>query len=568
MGLNSAWEEIDHDVILPPSWAFGLLLGGYTSAVETVERVRWLRGEGIPVDAYWVDTSFWNRTGKGTAGYLNFRPDENWFPDPEGFFAALDAEGVRAGVWIWDRILRRENEEVFQEFARRGYFGRRAFVDEKDLGQGSSECGWIAFDNPAAAHHFMERLRPLFAMGLDFLKMDGSAHPGYVKAGFEATQTMGIHTKGRGFVLALAGPADQPAMKRYPVVRSADAVVGWDETGIEQGSSPGKGGLKQMVESVSNPAHPLYGWPFAGHDTGGFAHGTPSDELFMRWCQFSCFNPISVIFGAPYTRKSNFAQEYGTAAQENLRRYARLKLQLFPYIYSYAVLSRLTGRKMVRGNGMHLDQYQFGDEFIVAPVVEPGATERMVFLPRGTWIDYWTGAEYASPLGQSIPVLAPLDRLPLFVRSGSIIPMREEADSIARGSNDPLVLDIYPDAKSLFYLIEDDGTSNDYLADRMARTTIQCTETYYGRVDRSIRLSLRTSGDFAGFRPVRTIYAMIHGVEEVQELHATEDLLLPVGSLEELRKGASGYWIDQSRSVLWLKFHANTVRGCEVTVDC
>jgi alpha-glucosidase (family GH31 glycosyl hydrolase) len=425
----------------------------------------------------------------------------------------------------------------------------------------------VDFNNPRAARFWMDKLRPLFSMGLDFLKVDSLPQFSYVKAAFEAAQEFGNHTRGRGFVLAHTSSDGDPAMKRFPTVWTGDSRVAWDQPDYSDSHSWAHGGLRQQVEMVANPGHPNYQWPFLSNDTGGFAHGTPSDELYMRWCQFSCFNPVTQVFGAPNARGSNFPFDYGHEARDNLRFFARLKLQLFPYIYSYAALTRLTGRKMIRGNGMHLDQYQFGDELIVAPVVEAGARERSVFLPRGTWIDFWTGEAHESPLGTTIIAKAPLDRIPLFVRSGAIIPMREEANSILAGSNDPLILAIYPDDKSLFYLIEDDGTSNDYLQDGFARTTIQCSLTASGSGNRRLRLSVRSMGVFRGFRPIRTIYARVHGIRSVREVDNTRDVFLPVGSMAGLQAAGVGYWIDTRQEQLWIKFRGNTVEGMEVTVD-
>jgi alpha-glucosidase (family GH31 glycosyl hydrolase) len=567
LALFDTREDIDHDVVLPPAWAFGILYGGYTSAAQTLDRLRQLGKAGIPIDAYWVDAWFWDRTGKGPRGYLNFEPDRQWFPDPEGFFAALDAMGVRAGVWVWDRILRDGNESVFKEFLDRGYFREVSVMREKWHSNGLCECGWVDFNNLRAARYWMEKLRPLFSMGLDFLKVDATPHFSYVKAAFEATQEFGIHTRGRGFVLAHTSSDGDPAMKRFPTVWTGDSRMAWDQPDHPDGHSWAKGGLRQQVEMVANPGHPNYQWPFISNDTGGFAHGIPSDELYMRWCQFSCFNPVTQLFGAPNVRGSNFPFEYGSEARENLRFFARLKLQFFPYIYSYVALTRLTGRKMIRGNGMHLDQYQFGDELIVAPVVEPGARERSVFLPRGTWIDFWTGEPHESPLGKTIIAKAPLDRIPLFVRSGAIIPMREEATSILEGSNDPLILAIYPEDKSLFYLIEDDGTSNDYLMDGFVRTTIQCSQTSSGSGNRQVRISLRSTGYHKGFRPMRTVYARLHGIRSVRDVDNARDVLLPVSSLEGLRAASVGYWVDDRGEQLWVKLRGNTVDGMEVTVE-
>jgi alpha-glucosidase (family GH31 glycosyl hydrolase) len=118
----------------------------------------------------------------------------------------------------------------------------------------------------------------------------------------------------------------------------------------------------------------------------------------------------------------------------------------------------------------HIYQYTFGDELLLAPVYERGATTQKVFLPEGKWINYWTdelldgNTEYF--------VAAPIHQIPLFVKQGSVIPMRKYASSIKKGNNDTLYLHIYPGDNGLFKLMEDDGISNDYLKDIYAFTLI------------------------------------------------------------------------------------------------
>lgn len=108
---------------------------------------------------------------------------------------------------------------------------------------------------------------------------------------------------------------------------------------------------------------------------------------------------------------------------------------------------------------------------LVAPVYEKGATTKKVFLPEGSWINYWTGEQMQG--NAEYTVAAPINQIPLFVKQGSIIPMRNYASSVEKGNNNTLTLQVYPGRDGSFNLLEDDGTSNDYLNGYYASTAIE-----------------------------------------------------------------------------------------------
>jgi alpha-glucosidase (family GH31 glycosyl hydrolase) len=238
--------------------------------------------------------------------------------------------------------------------------------------------------------------------------------------------------------------------------------------------------LREQIEMVANPTWRHYQYPFLANDTGGFhprsLQGAAAEELYIRWAQFSSFGSIMQVFGGPSVPEQNAPFGWPESVRENFRTHTHLRLRLFPYIYTHALLTRLTGRKMIQGDAQHPFQYLFGSEFLVAPVDGPGASNRVVWLPPGQrWIDYWTGRAYEG--GQAVTIPAPISHLPLLVRAGAIIPMREYAPSVSRGNNATLTLDLYPEGakqSSHFTLYEDDGISNDYLTNRFASTLIVC----------------------------------------------------------------------------------------------
>ncbi|HKI47514.1 MAG TPA: DUF5110 domain-containing protein, partial [Balneolales bacterium] len=269
--------------------------------------------------------------------------------------------------------------------------------------------------------------------------------------------------------------------------------------------------FKENIAMFTDPSKETSKIPFLTNDTGGFNIGHPAKpdaELYIRWLQFSMFCPVTEVFSQPENKTSNLAYRYSAQADTIFRYYSHLRLRLFPYLYTYAHLSRLTGQNMIRKIPGHLYEFELGKELLVAPVYKQGARSRHVFLPAGNWVNYWTGKREKG--GKQVDVPAPLNQIPLFVRAGSIIPMRRYASSVEKGNDDTLLLQVYPGKDSSFRLIEDDGTSNDYLKGIYASTlisqkssgladelTINPAKGYYSGMgkNRSWRICLHTFRD-------------------------------------------------------------------------
>jgi alpha-glucosidase (family GH31 glycosyl hydrolase) len=373
------------------------------------------------------------------------------------------------------------NPEAFREFESKGYFAPGQIVGDGWHNVGLKSTGRaVDFSQPAAAALWAAKLRPFLAAGVDFFKIDAEAKSDYLRTHFELAQKFGRHTRGRGFLLSHCNRGSLPDIKRYPAAWTGDAQASWHQPDYPNTKSWVLGGLRQQIEMVANPTWRHYAYPFLANDTGGFharsLNGAAAEELYIRWAQFSAFGSIMQVFGAPYVPEQNAPFGWPEYVQENFRTHTHLRLRLFPYIYTHAMLTRLSGRKMTQGDADHRFQYMLGDAFLVAPVHEPGATNRTVWLPPGEqWIDYWTGESYAG--GQEMTVPAPLEHLPLLIRAGAIIPMRDYAPGVLRGNNATLTLDVYPEGstkESEFTLYEDDGTSNDYLSNGFAATKITC----------------------------------------------------------------------------------------------
>jgi alpha-D-xyloside xylohydrolase len=259
-------------------------------------------------------------------------------------------------------------------------------------------------------------------------------------------------------------------------------------------------GLPSVI--VAGLSAAMSGFSIWGHDVGGYqnTHFSPVSpaNLFMRWAQFGCFSPIMQMHrqvnGANLRQYPWGYAEAGETvdnnqALSNYRFYTRLHTRLFPYLYTYARWSSEEGLPILRPLVlMNPDDpktftvqhtYLFGEELLVAPVIEPHATQRKVYLPRGAWHDFWTGARHDG--GQDFTWNNnDQSQLPLFVRAGAIVPLllREDVQTLCdenyvnnaniQTADSGLSFLIYPDGLSRFTV--HDGTDVQCQTNGAART--------------------------------------------------------------------------------------------------
>mgnify|MGYP002346981113 FL=1 len=514
----------DRDVILPPAWAFGVLYGGYTDQQGTIDRITAIRDHDYPIDAYWIDSWFWSfgDRGAGPGGYLNFTGDTISYPDRNKMWSWMEDNGIKGGFWVWDCIQETGNEEAFREFLEKGMFsgvylnrnpwhnkGTTTAMFSVGKDHPGTLCGNINFDAPDAVALFREKMKPFFLEGADFIKLDRTDKISVCRAMYELTAEEGLESRGRGLILSHSGGTDNDEYKRYPLKWTDDTRSDWtiDSPLVKFDPWVPPVALKENIRMYTDPARATSGIPFLTNDLGGFDMGKtdkPEEELYIRWMQFSMFCPVTEVFSQPENPTSNLAWNYSPLADSLFRDYSHLRMRLFPYLYSYAHISRLEGLNMLRPLPGQLYEYMLGDELLVAPVFRKGETAREVFVPEGRWIDYWTGELLEGGRDHLIP--APLGRIPLLVREGAIIPERQYAPSIEKGTNDTLTLNVYPGADRLFRLVEDDGLSNDYLEGGFSVTEISSMVTKNG-----ISVTVKpVSGGYEGMPGSRILKLVIH----------------------------------------------------------
>ncbi len=277
--------------------------------------------------------------------------------------------------------------------------------------------------------------------------------------------------------------------------------------------------LKTHVPVAINTG--LSGLPYWGTDIGGFYPTADyTGELFVRWFQFAAFCPLFRSHGRNWhlhlpwgwdggdggpsevnNYKADPAEMHDKEVEPICKKYLELRYQLMPYLYTAVRDCTKTGLPIMRSLWLHYpddpaavargDQYMWGADMLVAPVVEKGATSRMLYLPRGLWHDYWTGERVNG--GREITRAVDLATTPLYVRAGAIIPMGPVKQYTSEPSDEPLTMVVYPGADGESHWYEDDGKSFDYRHGE----SMSAVMTWH---DKSRRLSIRlaTGSRFIG----------------------------------------------------------------------
>ena len=268
----------------------------------------------------------------------------------------------------------------------------------------------------------------------------------------------------------------------------------------------------QSVYVAQIPAglsYAISGMPYWTTDIGGY-FGTPSEELFTRWFQFGAFCPTFRIHGqAP---KELYGSQWSAQGKANMLAVDQLRYRLMPYIYSLAWMVTSQGYTIMRPLVFDFqndtmvygikDQFMFGPALLVNPVTATGATSRSVYLPAGTWYDFWTGSTTMG--GTTSTANAPLSQIPIYVRGGSIVPMGPMIQ-YATQSADPLEIRVYAGADASFTIYEDEGDTYNYETGQYAQIPLTWNDAA-----KTLTIGART-GSYTGMPTTRTFNVVFVG---------------------------------------------------------
>jgi len=303
--------------------------------------------------------------------------------------------------------------------------------------------------------------------------------------------------------------------------------------------------MKTQVRSLQLAG--LSGFPFWGHDAGGFqksgSNDNPNDLLYRQWSM--AFGSFTTFWKPHGVGQSRWPLDRSLVVQEDAKKYCDLRYRMMPYIYTYAHQANETGMPVARA--MVIDypkdsiawksdlQYLWGKELLVAPNCSD-SDNVAVWLPKGDWYDFWNDDKIVGDKIISYP--APTGKLPLFVKAGSIIPMANFALSTAMIQSDSLTIHLYPGKDATFTLYEDDGISEAYKLKNEKRTTV----IKFNQSAFSLNIAA-ANGDYKNAPNERAYKIIIHGISKPLNFEVNGvSIKTNLSSEKNIESKESAYW--------------------------
>ena len=456
----ASYRNLSGNAPMFPQWAYGFwqCRERYMSGTHLVETVKEFRKRNLPVDVIVQDWQYWGSRGWGVPQF-----DEKNYPNPAGFIKELHDLNAHFNISIWSNPDK--NSTIGKEFVLKNRF----IPDTK----------WLDYFNAETRKEYWNTLKVnMFDNGVDSWWMDAVEPENDALKGTETHMGLGdFYRLTYPLMVSQAvseGQRETSSDKRVCIL-TRSAFPGQQRYGIINWSGD-IGGTWEVfrIQIVAGLNYTITGFPYWTTDIGGFFRPGRSQytdekyhELLTRWYQWGTFNPIFRMHG--YMTETE-PWKYGQKVEDNMRKMLNLRYQLLPYIYSEAWQITKNGSTIMRPLVMDFNgdtaavnskfQYMFGKSLLVAPVTEANVNQWNVYLPiDADWFDFWTGKHFAG--GQTIKTDAPLDKIPLFVKAGSVIPMGKVIQSSAEKS-DTLEIRVYEGADARFELYEDEGDNYNY----------------------------------------------------------------------------------------------------------
>jgi alpha-D-xyloside xylohydrolase len=517
----SGYRTVTGKATLLPRWAYGFWQSRdhYEKQDELLGVVKEYRKRGIPLDNIVQDWRYWKDDSWGSHAF-----DPARYPDPRAMVDEVHSLHANMMISVWAKFY--PTTDHFKELDAKGYiYHRNLEVGQKDwVGPGYLSSFYDPYAEEARQIYWRQINQSLNSLGIDAWWLDSDEPdiqsnvtvaerklrmgPTAMGPGAEFFNSYPLmHTGGvyqgtraanggkRVFILSRSGFAG--LQRNAAAVWSGDVAPRWSDLKAQIAAGIGAG---------------LSGLPNWTTDIGGYQPETrylkPNEsdlrewrELNTRWFEFAAFSPLFRSHGqAPYREIFNLAPE-GSEMYDTLVSYDKLRYRLLPYIYTLAADTWHRDYTIMRGLFMDFpadpqvrdvaDEYLFGPAFLVSPVYEYGARQRTTYLPAGSgWYDFYDNQHLAG--GRAVTLQAPLNRIPLFVREGSIVPLGPEIQYTGEKPEAPLTILVYTGRNGSFSLYEDEGTNYHYEQGAFSRIPFS-----YDEAKRQLTIGRRT-GEFPG----------------------------------------------------------------------
>ena len=516
--ILNRYADLTGHMPMPPMWALGNQQSRWSYYPDTMveEVVRQYRERDLPLDVIHLDIDYMQ-------DYRVFTFDPKRFPNPKGLADKLGKQGVKIVAIVDPGVkyqlpskntrpingARPELEPqdqryyVFDEGREKNYFQHRKNGDLFIPKVWPGDSVFVDYTLPEARRWWGDLHRAYLDNGVagiwndmnepsDFVDQTGKNQMDVVSYDEGENST---HAKNRNVFALLEARATYEGLERLRPNKRPYVITRAAYAGIQRYSTMWTGDTNSTWDALTLNV-PMFttlglsGEPFVGSDVGGFI-GRGNGELLVRAYQIS--------FLAPFCRNhkviDGYDQEpwrFGKFYEDIIRKYLKLRYELLPFLYTTLEEAHRTGVPLFRPlmlnyqddpNTYNLDdEFMIGDDLLVAPIVKPDVTARLVYLPKGVWYDYWTNKKYLG--GTMIRLDAPLDTVPMFVRAGAIIPLGPQMNYLGERPFDRMTFAIYPDdsGSASTTLYEDDGISPAYQQGAFRRTALEVKRAAGGYV--------------------------------------------------------------------------------------
>lgn len=525
-GVSKALSDVVGRQKLPPFWSLGYITSkyGYRDQRETLGVIDTLRTQGYPVDGIVLDLYWYGK--EEDMGRLDWDPDQ--WPDHKAMLRQLADDNVNLVAISQPYVLRNgRGLENFNDLSSRGMLALDSLGATHDVTIWVGEGGMLDVSNPDTRAWLSDRYRSLTDEGVTGWWGDlgePEVHPETIfhRNGLTARQYHNRYGNDWSRIISDLFESNYPDRRLMTLMRGG--TIGLQRYSVFPWStdvSRSWGGLQPQVTIMLNSG--LSGLGYMSHDVGGFAidEDNPVDpELYVRWLQLGLFSPVL------RTHAQQVAEPYKYPDQQDIilplirERYAWL-----PYNYSLAYLNATQGLPLVRPLGYYSpdpslyddidDEYLWGPDILVAPVMTQGATSRTIIFPAGTdrWIDRSDPSTVFAPGDTVHSYPAPLSVLPLFVREGAFIPRADyPMTSVADYDPSRYTVDYYPlpGSRSSFTMFDDNRLDPSSIEKGEYRLiTFEGDELPDGS---SLSLNVSSAGSYPGAPDLTSVTLVIHGI--------------------------------------------------------
>ncbi|WP_343329029.1 glycoside hydrolase family 31 protein [Polaribacter staleyi] len=476
---------------LPPLWALGFHQCKWSYYPEsTVKEVtNTFRDLKIPCDAIYLDIDYMD-------GFRCFTWDKNYFPDPKRMVKELEDDGFKTVVIIDPGIKIDLEYDVFKEALDKDYFCKRADGPYMKGKVWPGECYFPDYTKPEVREWwsglFQELIEDIGVKGVwndmnepAVMDVPNKSFPDDVRHDFDGNPCS--HRKAHNIYGTQMARATYHGLKKYAYPKRPFVITRSAYSGAQRYTSTWMGDNVATWEHLAianNQAQrmAMSGFSFAGSDIGGFAE-QPQGELFARWIQLGVFHAFCRV----HSSGDHGDQEpwvFGDEITDIVRKFVELRYQLLPYLYTAfwkyindgtPILKSLVLYDQEDTSTHHRsDEFVYGEQILICPILEPNAKGRRMYIPRGKWYNFWT--EELVEGGKEMWVDADIDSMPIFIKEGAVIPKYPVQQYVDQIEFDEITLDLYyKEGKESSQLYDDAHDGYDYKKGRFSLRTFKVT---------------------------------------------------------------------------------------------